>query len=104
MNIKDVLGITTGVIALMGIGYTAALKGRYIINDAVAQQIFAQLNAPDEIERLEFQREYKQNQLRSLQRIEKENRSEEDQDTIEELKADITLLKSRLAKLKGQEE
>jgi uncharacterized small protein (DUF1192 family) len=101
MNWKEMIGITIGVVTLMGIGYKAALKGKWIIDPAIAQEIVNQALIPGEIERLEFQLEYKRSQLRQLRKIEQAQRSEEDQDAVDELKSDIGLLQYRLCRLKG---
>lgn len=104
MNWKEAIGVTVGVITIMGIGYKAALKGKWIIDPAIAQEIVNQALIPGEIERLEFQLEYKRSQLRALRRTPQEERSEEDQDAIDDTKADIDLLKGRLCRLKGGSE
>lgn len=108
MNLKDVLSGAAVSIALIGIGYAAALRGQWIVDGAIAkaiaQEVADQTLAPAELERLEFQLEYKLNQLRPLQRIPKDQRSEEDQDAIDDLKADIHTLKNRIAKAKGVDE
>jgi len=108
MNVKEGLSVAAVSIALMGIGYAAALRGQWIVDGAIAkaiaQEVAEQTLAPAEMERLEFQLEYKLNQLRPLQRIDKNERSEEDQDAIDDLKADIATLKKRLKKAKGQDD
>lgn len=101
MNWKEAIGVTIGVVSLMGLGYKAALKGKWIIDPAIAQEIVNQALIPGEIERLEFQLEYKRNGLRQARKIPQDQRSEDDQDEIDELKADIALLKFRLCRLKG---
>lgn len=107
MNVKEMIGVTGGVIFLMGVGYTAALRGKWITDgvmvEAIAQEAAQKMLAPTELENLEWRLEDKRNQLRPLQRIPKEERSEEDQDAIDDLKADIKTLKKRIARAKGQD-
>lgn len=105
MTFKEIIAVVGSTLAVVGVIYAGLLKTQLVIDGpiarAIAQEVAQQALAPGELERLEFQLEYKLNTLRPLQRIPKEQRSEEDQDAIDELKDSVKILKRRICTAKG---
>ena len=98
MNIKESTGVALACITLMGIGYTAALRGGYVVNEAIAQEIAQQAVEPEERARLEFVRETKFSRLRFLNGL--ENKSPDDLLEMETLRDDIKRIADRLEQLR----
>ena len=96
MNVKDALGATIAACTLMGIGYAAALKGGWIIDESRAQGIAQQAVAPEEKARLELHLELKYNRLRMLNNL--KEKTPDDLMEIDSLREDIRLLKEALAR------
>jgi hypothetical protein len=97
LNIKEGIGLTIGIISLMSIGYAAALRGGYVIDRALAQEIAQQAVEPEERARLEFVRETKFSRLRFLNGL--ENKSPDDLLEMEVLRDDIKRIADRLEEL-----
>jgi len=97
MTLKEALPVIIGCITLMGVGYGAALKGGWIINESRASEIAQQAVEPETIERMEFVRETKFNRLRFLNAL--ESKSPDDLLEMETLRDDIERINDRLAEL-----
>lgn len=66
MNLKETAATTIAVITLMGIGYAAALRGGWIVDEAKASDIAQSKVEVEERQRLEFVREVKFSRLRYI--------------------------------------
>lgn len=97
MNVKESIAVTIGVITLLGVGYSAALRGGWLVDTARAQEIARQAVEPEEQARLEFVRETKYSRLRFLNGL--ENKSPDDLLEMETLRDDIKRITDRLAEL-----
>lgn len=98
MNIKEMIGTTIAVITLMGLGYGAALRGGYVVDEAMAQDIAQSKVEVEEEARLEFIRETKYSRLRFLNGL--ENKSPDDLLEMDTLRDDIKRITDRLEELK----
>lgn len=97
MNIKEVIGLAIGCVSLLGIGYGMALRGGYVIDRALAQDIAQQAVVPEERARLEFQREMKFSRLRYLNALDEQ--SPDDELEMETLREEIKQISERLLEL-----
>jgi hypothetical protein len=98
LNIKESTGVALACITLMGIGYTAALRGGYVIDEAMAQQIAQNAIIPEERARLEFMRQMKFDRLRLLNA--KDELSADEELEAEILRDEIRRITDRLEQLR----
>jgi hypothetical protein len=99
-KLAKIIGCILAGITLIGVGYKAGLRGEWITDGVMVRAIAQQAVEPAMTKQLEFELQYKRSLLRPLQRIEKEDRTEEEQDEINDLKEQIALLKCQLGKSK----
>ena len=66
MNVKEIAGTVTAVVTLIGLGYAAALKGGWVVDEARAGDIAQSKVEVEERARLEFVRQTKFDRLRLL--------------------------------------
>jgi hypothetical protein len=92
------IGTTIAAVTLMGIGYAAALKGGWIIDESRAQGIAQNAVVPEERARLEFMRQMKFDRLRLLNA--KEDATADEELEAEILRDDIKRITDRLEQLK----
>lgn len=98
MGLKDILGVIIAGAAVMGLGYTVATRGGYIVDEARAQDIAQEKVEAEERARLEFMRDVKFSRLRLLNGI--ATPTPDDQLEAEILRDDIKRISDRLEELK----
>lgn len=98
MDYMKTIGIIMGTVTLLGVGYKAGLRGGYITDAVMVRAIAQEVLAPAVQKQLEFELAYKRSQLKPLQRIPKEDRTEEEQDEIDDLKEQVAIIKCQLGK------
>lgn len=98
MNIKEMAGTVTAVVTLMGLGYAAALRGGWIVDEAKAGEIAQSKVELEERARLEFIRQTKFDRLRLLNAL--SNPTPDERLEAEILRDDIKRITDRLEQLK----
>ena len=98
MNVKEIATTITAVAAVFALGYTVALRGGYLVDEARASDIAQEKVEVEERARLEFVRETKFNRLRLLNSLEEKSPDEELEAEI--LRDDIKRITDRLEELK----
>lgn len=100
MNIKETAVTITAVCAVVTLGYGAALRGGWIVDEAGASEIAKQKVEVEERARLEFIREMKYSRLRYLNAV--SNKSPDDALEMDTLRDDIKAIDQRLKELKSK--
>ena len=98
MNVKEIAGTATAVIALMSLGYAAALRGGWLVDEATAGEIAQSKVEVEERQRLEFMRDVKFNRLRYINALAEP--SPDDRLEAELLRDEIKRITDRLEQLK----
>ena len=98
MNVREMAGTVTAVVTLIGLGYAAALKGGWLVDEATAGEIAQSKVEVEERQRLEFMREVKFNRLRYINALAEP--TPDDRLEAELLRDEIKRIVERLEELK----
>lgn len=98
MNVKEIATTLTAVAAVFALGYTVALRGGYVIDEARASDIAQQKVEIEERQRLEFMRDVKFSRLRFLNAL--SDPTPDDELEADLLRDEIKRITDRLDELK----
>lgn len=98
MNVKEIATTITAVAAVFALGYTVALRGGYLVDEARASDIAQSKVEQEERARLEFMRDVKFSRLRLLNAL--SDPTPDDKLEADLLRDEIKRITDRLEELK----